>query len=53
MFVNFTHFTGNISSAYSNMGGDDLGKFLWFVRIAHTVYPEVVERDYYGGERKN
>jgi dolichyl-diphosphooligosaccharide--protein glycosyltransferase len=42
-----------IFGGYSNMDSDDLGKFLWFVRIAHTVYPEVIESDYYGGERRN
>ena len=26
--------------------GDDINKFLWMIRIAGTVYPEIVEADY-------
>lgn len=27
--------------------GDDMGKFLWFVRIAASVYPGIVEEEFY------
>ena len=33
--------------------GDDLDKFLWFVRIAASEYPEIDEVSYYGGEHQN
>lgn len=28
-------------------GGDDWVKYLWFVRIAHSAFPDVIEHDYY------
>lgn len=30
-----------------NYGGDDLSKFLWFVRIAAGVFPAIKEEEYY------
>ena len=33
--------------------GDDLAKFLWFVRIGASAYPEMDEVSYYGGEYQN
>uniref|UniRef100_A0A7S3CNR1 dolichyl-diphosphooligosaccharide--protein glycotransferase n=1 Tax=Strombidium rassoulzadegani TaxID=1082188 RepID=A0A7S3CNR1_9SPIT len=36
-----------IFGGYSAMSGDDLSKFLWFVRIAAGVFPDMVEEDYY------
>ena len=36
------HFGG-----YANYPSDDLSKFLWFVRIAKTVWPEIDEFEYY------
>jgi len=32
----------------SRSGGDDIGKFLWMVRIAGGVFPHIKEPDYYG-----
>ena len=32
---------------YAKYSNDDYAKFLWFVRIAKTVFPYVEERDYY------
>lgn len=33
--------------------GDDLAKFLWFVRIANSAFPGMDEQSYYGGEHNN
>lgn len=32
---------------FAHYGGDDLSKFLWFVRIANSAYGNIVEKDYY------
>ena len=31
----------------SNFSGDDISKFLWMIRIAAGVYPQVKEQDFY------
>mmetsp|Transcript_23949 Transcript_23949/g.36691 ORF Transcript_23949/g.36691 Transcript_23949/m.36691 type:complete len:150 (+) Transcript_23949:1882-2331(+) len=36
-----------IFGGYSGYSGDDLGKFLWFVRIAAGVFPHIEENEYY------
>jgi dolichyl-diphosphooligosaccharide--protein glycosyltransferase len=36
-----------IFGGLANYGGDDINKFLWFVRIAGSVYPEIKEEQYY------
>jgi len=40
VMVHFGGYVGNPS--------DDYSKFLWFVRIANSVWPEIEETDYYG-----
>jgi len=37
-----------IFGGYSGFTGDDLNKFLWMIRIAQGVFPEIVESDFYG-----
>ena len=32
---------------YANNGGDDFSKFLWFVRIAASAFPDIVEEEFY------
>ena len=36
-----------LSGALSGFNGDDMNKFLWMVRIAEGVYPEIKEIDFY------
>ena len=36
-----------VFGGYAYYTGDDLAKFLWFVRIAGSVWPKIDERDYY------
>ena len=36
-----------IFGGFAAYSGDDLSKFLWFVRIAAGVFPGIVESDYY------
>ena len=37
-----------IFGGYGQSGGDDIGKFLWMVRIAGGVFPHIKESDYIG-----
>lgn len=36
-----------VFGGYASYNQDDLVKFLWFVRIAQSAFPDVVEADYY------
>lgn len=38
-----------IFGGVAQYSGDDINKFLWMVRIAGGVFPDIVEADYYGG----
>ena len=42
------HFGG-----YAHYNGDDMSKFLWFVRIAASVYTKIKESDYYNPDGGN
>jgi dolichyl-diphosphooligosaccharide--protein glycosyltransferase len=35
----------------SNFSGDDISKFLWMIRIAAGVFPQVKEQDFYNDGR--
>jgi len=37
-----------IFGGYGRQSGDDIGKFLWMVRIGGGVYPHIKEDDYFG-----
>ena len=37
-----------IFGGYSYYSSDDISKFLWMVRIAGGVFPQIKEHDYYG-----
>lgn len=37
-----------IFGGMSHYSGDDISKFLWMVRIASGVFPDIVESNYYG-----
>ena len=32
---------------YSNNGGDDFSKFLWFVRIGASAFSDIIEEEFY------
>ena len=36
-----------VNGANSGFAGDDFVKYLWFIRIANSAYPEVKEYEYY------
>lgn len=42
-----------VFGGYSYYDSDDIGKFLWMVRIAGGVYPHIIEDDYLGDDVVN